>query len=270
MTPSQRQAWFAIGLGPVWLERSGQAQEPASTERSEPAKERGSAERAESIHESALPGSSSALPAERDGPPAMARTASMAEPDEWGRLQAEVDACRACPLGSSRKKAVAGHGPSNASCLVIGEAPGAEEDRQGLPFVGRAGALLDQMLASVGLDRSRDVYVTNTLKCRPPDNRNPEPLELARCRPFLERQIAMVQPRLVVLLGRFAAHAILDTDAAIASLRGRVHEANVAGQALRCVVTYHPAYLLRNPLDKPKAWRDWVAVRSTLNSAQPA
>lgn len=251
MTPSQRAAWFALGLGPLWLERQS-VLAPVADLRA-------------GMGVGALNGRQEAIGIGTH--PATDGSASL----DWDGLQATVEACRACPLGALRQRVVVGDGPTDAKCLLIGEAPGAEEDRQGLPFVGRAGALLEQMLGAVGLDRERDVYVTNTLKCRPPDNRNPEVDELACCRPFLERQIELLQPRLVVLLGRFAAQSVLRTDAPISALRGSVHQASVGDLALRCIVTYHPAYLLRNPQDKAKAWRDWVAVRRELaDGASPA
>jgi DNA polymerase len=146
--------------------------------------------------------------------------------------------------------------------MLIGEAPGAEEDRLGEPFVGQAGKLLDNMLGAIGLKRGENVYIANVLKCRPPGNRNPEPEEVARCSPFLERQIELVKPKLVVAMGRFAAQTLLATDASIASLRGRVHA--YAGVPL--IVTYHPAYLLRNLPDKAKAWADLVFAKKTLQA----
>ncbi len=153
-----------------------------------------------------------------------------------------------------------GVGDRNADWLLVGEAPGAEEDRIGEPFVGQAGRLLDNMLAAIGLARGENVYIANVLKCRPPANRNPEPGEVARCTPFLERQIALIQPRIIVAMGRFAAQTLLGSDATIASLRGRVHRyADVP-----LVVTYHPAYLLRNLPDKAKAWSDLLFARRTL------
>jgi DNA polymerase len=145
--------------------------------------------------------------------------------------------------------------------MLVGEAPGAEEDRLGEPFVGQAGKLLDNMLASISLARGRNVYIANVLKCRPPGNRNPEPDEVAKCSPHLLRQIELVQPRLILAMGRFAAQALLGTDATIASLRGRVHR--YAGVPL--VVTYHPAYLLRSLPDKAKAWADLLFARKAID-----
>lgn len=140
--------------------------------------------------------------------------------------------------------------------MVVGEAPGAEEDARGEPFVGQAGRLLDAMLAAIGLDRAAHVFIANVLKCRPPGNRNPEPDEVARCEPYLVRQVQLVDPRLIVVMGRFAAQSLLRTDASIASLRGRVHGYAIGERRVPVVVTYHPAYLLRTPQDKAKAWAD--------------
>jgi uracil-DNA glycosylase len=182
------------------------------------------------------------------------------EGSDWIRLEQEVPACTACALHKSRTRTVLGVGDRNADWLLVGEAPGAEEDRLGEPFVGQAGRLLDNMLAAIGLARGENVYIANVLKCRPPGNRNPEPEEVARCTPFLLRQVALIQPRIIVAMGRFAAQTLLGSDATIASLRGRVHR--YAGVAL--VVTYHPAYLLRNLPDKAKAWSDLLFARRTL------
>jgi len=178
----------------------------------------------------------------------------------WSALEAEVPACTACALHKSRTQTVLGVGDRNADWLLIGEAPGAEEDRLGEPFVGQAGRLLDNMLAAIGLARGENVYIANVLKCRPPGNRNPEPEEVDRCTPFLLRQIALIQPKIIVAMGRFAAQTLLGSDATIASLRGRVHR--YAGVPM--VVTYHPAYLLRNLPDKAKAWTDLLLARRTV------
>ena len=182
------------------------------------------------------------------------------EESDWIRLEHEVPACTACALHASRTQTVLGVGDRDADWLLIGEAPGAEEDRLGEPFVGQAGRLLDNMLAAIGLARGENVYIANVLKCRPPGNRNPEPEEVDRCTPFLLRQIALIQPKIIVAMGRFAAQTLLGSDATIASLRGRVHR--YAGVPL--VVTYHPAYLLRNLPDKAKAWDDLLLARRTV------
>jgi DNA polymerase len=178
----------------------------------------------------------------------------------WIELKQAVPACTQCGLHKARTQTVFGVGDENADWLLVGEAPGAEEDRLGEPFVGQAGRLLDNMLAAIDLKRGENVYICNVLKCRPPGNRNPEPDEVAKCTPFLLRQIELIDPKLVVAMGRFAAQTLLNTDASIASLRGRVHR--YAGRPL--IVTYHPAYLLRNLPDKSKAWSDLVFAKRTM------
>ena len=183
-------------------------------------------------------------------------------PQGWIEIKQAVPGCTACGLHKSRTQTVFGVGDENADWMLIGEAPGAEEDRLGEPFVGQAGKLLDNMLAAIGLKRGDNVYIANVLKCRPPGNRNPEPGEVAKCSPFLQQQIGLIRPKLIVAMGRFAAQTLLATDASIASLRGRVHR--YAGVPL--IVTYHPAYLLRNLPDKAKAWADLVFAKQTMQT----
>ena len=178
-----------------------------------------------------------------------------------------ASACRACALCDSRTQTVFGVGHPQADLMVVGEAPGEQEDLKGEPFVGPAGQLLDAMLLAIGMSRregppQRQAYIANTLKCRPPRNRNPEPAELAKCEPFLRRQLALVQPRIILARGRFAVQQLLRTDEAIGRLRGRVH--HYAGVPL--VVTYHPAYLLRQPADKAKAGEDLCLAASVAES----
>ncbi len=188
---------------------------------------------------------------------------------DWDSLQATVAQCRACGLCQSRRNTVFGVGDRSAQWMVIGEAPGENEDLQGEPFVGQAGKLLDNMLSAIGLNRSvqgekdgqAGVYIANTLKCRPPGNRNPDPLELQTCAPYLMRQVALVQPRIILAMGRFAVQSLLQTTEPIGKLRGRVH----SYQGVPVVVTYHPAYLLRNPADKAKAWADLVLALQTAS-----
>ncbi|MES2715888.1 MAG: uracil-DNA glycosylase [Pseudomonadota bacterium] len=184
---------------------------------------------------------------------------------DWPALRAAVAGCRACGLCESRRQTVFGVGHPQAHCMVVGEAPGEQEDAQGEPFVGAAGQLLDRMLAALGLGRSaatpeRQVFIANTLKCRPPRNRNPSPEELAACQPFLERQVALVQPRVILAMGRFAVQQLLGSDAPIGKLRGTVHQ----WRGVPLVVSYHPAYLLRQPADKAKAWDDLCQVAALL------
>ncbi len=171
-------------------------------------------------------------------------------------LREMVSGCEACGLCRSRRKAVFGMGAPAPRWMVVGEAPGEQEDRQGLPFVGRSGQLLDAMLAAVGMSRQNDVFIANVIKCRPPGNRNPTPEEIAACSPYLMRQIELLKPERILVLGRFAAQALLNTDATIGSLRGRVHAVRADGRDIPVVVSYHPAYLLRSPSEKARSWQD--------------
>jgi uracil-DNA glycosylase family 4 len=177
-------------------------------------------------------------------------------------LNKEILTCTRCDLHRSRTQAVCGVGNLSADILVIGEAPGADEDRQGEPFVGRAGQLLTQMLRAIGLDRDT-VFIANILKCRPPANRDPEATEVESCLPFMQRQIQLVQPRLILVVGRIAAHNLLNVDTPIGKLRGQVH--HYGAQQIPVVVTYHPAYLLRSPTQKRKSWADLLLVQDELS-----
>ncbi len=196
----------------------------------------------------------------RDRPTASAASLVEAVDGDEGRLREEVRSCTRCPLHAGRTQTVFGVGSRTASWFFVGEAPGAEEDRQGEPFVGRAGRLLDAMLRALGLDR-QEVFIANVLKCRPPGNRDPEPSEIASCLPFLRAQIAAVQPRILVALGRFAAQSLLSTEQPLSRLRGGVHEYD----GIPVVVTYHPAYLLRRPADKAAAWADLKRAREVVH-----
>ena len=200
------------------------------------------------------------------------RAAPMAAPstaatEEWDRLAAEVRACVQCGLHASRTQTVFGVGNRAAELLVVGEAPGADEDRQGEPFVGRAGQLLNAMLRAMRLPRET-VFIANVLKCRPPGNRDPGPEEVRCCLPFLHRQIGLLRPRLMLAVGRIAAQNLLATETPIGKLRGGVHR--FGPQAVPLMVTYHPAYLLRSPGEKRKAWSDLRAVRAQLAQLRAA
>lgn len=225
---SSARLWHRLGLGPLWRERA-MLSSPVLVKESRP-------------------------------PPTQL---------DWEGLERAVAACTACSLCQSRTQTVFGTGSHGAGWMFIGEAPGAEEDARGEPFVGQAGRLLDNMLAAVGLGRDRPgeqaVFIANVLKCRPPGNRNPDAAEVAACVPFLRRQIALLHPRLIVVLGRFAAQAMLASDASIASLRGRVHQVAVGTECYPVIVTYHPAYLLRNLADKSKVWDDLCLARKTYS-----
>ncbi|QGZ61328.1 uracil-DNA glycosylase [Paraburkholderia acidisoli] len=204
-----------------------------------------------------------ALPADIDaGAAARAPRDDVATLD-WDTLAARVADCTRCRLCEKRTNTVFGVGDREADWMLIGEAPGENEDRQGEPFVGQAGKLLDNMLQALTLARGENVYIANVIKCRPPGNRNPEPDEVARCEPYLQRQVALVKPKIIVALGRFAAQSLLKTDGSIASLRGRVHQY----EGVPVIVTYHPAYLLRSLQDKSKAWADLCLARDTWRAA---
>ena len=249
MSLDRRRAalWQAMGLGPEWLRRDAAVVEDALTERGEPG----------AVATVDTPASASARrPPSAPADPRAEAIAAM----NWAELEAAVASCTACSLCRSRTHTVFGVGSRTAPWLIVGEAPGAEEDARGEPFVGQAGRLLDNMLAAVGRSRAADaaqpVFIANVLKCRPPNNRNPQPEEVAACEPFLLRQIELLRPRLVLVMGRFAAQSVLHTDAAISALRGKVHRLQVAQAEVPAIVTYHPAYLLRNLADKAKVWAD--------------
>ncbi|SAL43894.1 uracil-DNA glycosylase [Caballeronia telluris] len=185
---------------------------------------------------------------------------------DWDTLAARVANCERCRLCERRTNTVFGVGDREADWMLIGEAPGENEDKLGEPFVGQAGRLLDSMLRAVALSRESNVYIANVIKCRPPGNRNPELDEVARCEPYLQRQVALVKPKVIVALGRFAAQSLLKTEASIASLRGRVHRY----EGVPVIVTYHPAYLLRSLPDKAKAWADLCLARETYRASLDA
>ena len=195
-------------------------------------------------------------------PARVARIASM----DWAALKAESAACTACGLCKQRKQAVFGVGPPTAPWLFVGEGPGVEEDQEGEPFVGQSGKLLDAMLAAAGLQRGREVYIANVVKCRPPGNRTPNLDEAAACAPLLDRQIDLIQPKLIVALGKTAVMRLTGSDASMASMRGTLHE--YRGIAL--VATYHPSYLLRSLTEKLKAWEDMLFAKVELAKAMAA
>ncbi|MGA0572171.1 uracil-DNA glycosylase [Variovorax sp. VNK109] len=242
---------------------------------------------AEVLTQVAAPAVSTRAP-RQDGPPAAApasvpapvtaritgdRPAGIARMS-WVELQDAVAGCQACKLCHSRRNTVFGVGQPpavegaapQADWLIVGEAPGENEDLQGEPFVGQAGKLLDNMLTAIGLSRHENVFIVNVLKCRPPGNRNPEPEEVAQCEPFLRRQVELLQPKIILAMGRFAVQSLLQTQDAIGRLRGRVHQYH----GVPVVVSYHPAYLLRNLPDKAKAWDDLCLAMDTVALNSPA
>ncbi len=239
-----------MGITPVWRLRSA-----ASPDEPAPARQ------------------ATLRPVEEPRPPAVVRSpsppAESAPPPEgvgdvsglgWEALERRIRECSACRLCERRTQAVAGVGDRDADWLFVGEGPGAEEDLRGEPFVGQAGKLLDSMLSAIGLDRQHDVYIANAVKCRPPGNRTPEADEMTVCQPYLERQIELIRPRIIVALGRPAAQTLLGSEVKISAARGQLF----SHRGVPVVVTYHPAYLLRNPQDKAKAWEDLCFARSTF------
>jgi DNA polymerase len=252
----REQVLEEMGLGPVWRLRGRAADEveappapripaPAKVEPPRPAPRR----------PAPVPGISGTARIDLADDRA-ARIVKM----EWPELKEAVKGCTACGLRKTCTQTVFGVGDEQADWLLVGEAPGAEEDARGEPFVGQAGRLLDNMLAAIGLARGKNVYICNVLKCRPPGNRNPEPFEVAQCSPHLLRQLELIKPKLILAMGRFAVQTLLGTEASIASLRGRLHRY----QGVPLIVTYHPAYLLRNLPDKAKAWEDLCFARGTI------
>jgi uracil-DNA glycosylase family 4 len=291
MDERHRRAWDALGIGPAWTLRDPPLDArpaagtdlptgvPARSDASAPVDDAspramdGASERNAAGH-SAAPEEGGPLPLDEQA--AIALASAPTEPSRreaaiaglgWTALGAAVSGCTACGLCASRRNTVFGAGGQPVGWMLVGEAPGEQEDLRGEPFVGPAGGLLDQMLASIGVDRARDAFIANVLKCRPPGNRNPTPEEVARCEPYLLRQVELVRPRLIVVLGRFAAQSLLRTEASIASLRGRVHAYRAGGREVPMVVTYHPAYLLRTLPDKAKAWADLRLARRTFDAA---
>lgn len=184
---------------------------------------------------------------------------------DWAGLQQQVENCQLCELHATRTQVVFGVGNQQADWLIIGEAPGADEDRQGEPFVGRAGQLLNEMLKAIGMQREQ-VYIANILKCRPPNNRDPKPEEAASCSPYLQRQIELIQPKVILALGRIAAQRLLQCNTSLARLRGQVHHLDASTSPL--IVTYHPAYLLRSPAEKRKAWQDLQFAKKIVAQAK--
>lgn len=252
MSPTSREARLkAMGIETFRLRDAQSAEDPApeaaAVSRGEPMADPAAATVARRAREpQAVP-----APGSRESPANL----------DWTALEAAVSGCTLCALCETRTQAVFGTGKRDAALMIIGEAPGADEDRLGEPFVGRAGKLLDLMLRSIGFARS-DVYIANILKCRPPRNRDPLPGETARCTPYLERQIELVAPRAVLAVGRIAAQHLLQSDLAIGRLRGRV--SRLGSFDVPIVVTYHPAYLLRSPREKAKAWQDLCLVRRLI------
>ncbi|MCL2193629.1 MAG: uracil-DNA glycosylase [Treponema sp.] len=197
----------------------------------------------------------------------VAGTVKDAEPDSFEKLETNVRSCGACRLKETRKNAVPGEGVRRPVVMVIGEGPGADEDASGRPFVGKAGQLLDKMLAAIDLSREKNCYIANVIKCRPPGNRDPFPDETIACASFLERQVRLLKPAFILCAGRVAAQTLLDTTESIGKLRGKIIDLNIAGMTIPFVATYHPSALLRNEAWKRPAWEDLKLLRSALTEA---
>ena len=255
MTTRREEMLKEMGLAPLWRlrDRAGAAPAVVATPSAgaSPA-----AVVAPALHAPAV-----AQPA----PQADERRAAITRMD-WAELKSAVAQCVACPLHTKRKNTVFGVGDENADWMFVGEGPGADEDALGDPFVGQAGQLLDSMLAAIKLKRGDNVYIANIVKCRPPGNRNPEPDEAHKCEPYLQRQIDLLKPKLIIALGRVAAVNLLSKDASVASLRGRVLDY----KGIPLLVTYHPAYLLRSLTEKAKAWEDLCFAVQTMKGLQTA
>ena len=196
-------------------------------------------------------------------------TAAAAKTADWETLRGLADACRACPMGATRQHMVFAEEGREARFVIVGEAPGGEEDFQGIPFVGKSGQLLTAMLNVLGIERRKDVTILNVLKCRPPGNRNPKPDEVAACSVFLRRQLEILQPDVLFLMGRFAVTSLLNLppESSIGRTRGTIYEVRVGAKMVPAVTTYHPSYLLRRPEEKAKAWEDLVLLKQTLARA---
>jgi uracil-DNA glycosylase family 4 len=252
MSSALRKEYLAaLGLETWTLRGPAASSEPVAAPFDEPVPVVAAAPREAARRDEVAPGDAAAL---REAAP---REAAY----DWPQLRERVAACTRCGLSATRTQTVFGVGNLQAEWLVVGEAPGAEEDRQGEPFVGRAGQLLNAMLRAIGLKREQ-VYIANVLKCRPPQNRDPVAAETMECLPFLDRQIALLKPRIMLVVGRIAAQNLLRTDAKLGALRQQVHSFGASGVPL--VVTYHPAYLLRSPAEKRKAWEDLKFAREVF------
>ena len=253
MSTARRKAYLdAIGIEP-WALRARSAEAGDDGTEAEPAPASASA-----------PTSAETAPPRATVPEAAAVDESpLVVAEDWDGLAAQARACSRCGLCETRTQAVFGVGAADADLVVVGEGPGADEDRVGEPFVGRAGKLLDEMLAAIGRSRSRNTYIANVVKCRPPGNRDPSPQGAEACRPYLEQQLKLLKPKLIVAVGRIAAQRLLESSEPLARLRGQVH--HWGEDKIPVWVTYHPAYLLRSPREKAKSWADLKQVHRLLH-----
>ncbi len=269
LDPRRAAIWKALNTGPEWVERNVTAESLSG--KTNPAQTT-----AETLPERAQqPGTAVRKTPEAPVLQTAEKTASSAvslQPvnveaaaADWETLRKMAENCRACGLCSSRRSCVFAEGAPGCPVVIVGEAPGMEEDIQGMPFVGKSGQLLTLAAESIGLKRGKDIAVINVLKCRPPKNRDPEENEIAACRPYLTRQLELLAPQAVVLMGRFAAQTVLQTDQSIGRLRGTLHQVKIGGKKIPAVAMYHPSYFLRRPIEKRKWWDDLCLLRSVLN-----
>ncbi len=281
LTKAQSEIWEAMSVGPQWIlrsetdplveEKKKEPQSVAEIPLKNPSEGKptsvnalkGEPYKPVNFVKAANPVTKPEVAAARATPtvtPDVSLTAQAAGAD-WEKLKELVCACKACPMAASRLHTVFSDGSPMAPIVLVGEAPGRDEDIEGVPFVGKSGQLLTKIIESVGFKRGKDIAIVNVLKCRPPQNRDPAPEEVAACEAFLTRQLTLLKPRVLILAGRIAAMALLKTDKSLSRLRGTVHTVFVAGEAIPTVVTYHPSYLLRSPLQKEECWHDFVTVR---------
>ena len=267
--------WEALGIGPQWIERGAEdpllpsgtraSAAPVSAPAPAPVPPRPAPFRSPEPSGRAQPAAAAA-----SGPSAHEKTLAIFEgigSATWEELARRVPLCEACGLAKTRIRTVFADGAPGCPLVMVGEAPGAEEDMQGKPFVGKSGQLLTNALEAVGIERGRDAAIVNVLKCRPPHNRDPLPGEVTLCRHFLDRQLELLAPKALVLMGRPAASTVLGTDLSIARLRGVVHEVEIGGRRVPAIVTYHPSYLLRSLTEKEKFWHDLLAAKRLLAAA---
>ncbi|MCG5030842.1 uracil-DNA glycosylase [Mesosutterella sp. OilRF-GAM-744-9] len=285
--------WEALGIGPQWIERGAEdpllpsgtraSAAPVSAPAPAPVPPRPAPFRSPEPSGRAQPAAAAAVAAPQarqaaapapapaaSGPSAHEKALAIFEGIEsatWEELARRVPLCEACGLAKTRIRTVFADGAPGCPLVMVGEAPGAEEDMQGKPFVGKSGQLLTNALEAVGIERGRDAAIVNVLKCRPPHNRDPLPGEVTLCRHFLDRQLELLAPKALVLMGRPAASTVLGTDLSIARLRGVVHEVEIGGRRVPAIVTYHPSYLLRSLTEKEKFWHDLLAAKRLLAAA---
>lgn len=288
LTREQSQIWQAMNIGPQWILRDRQDPlldaVPAVHQTQEPApvaRPTSSVARTESVAGHHLASSAPEFAARNASVPRRPLATPAATPKvvrvdaalaaevktaSWQDIAKIVDRCTVCSMAAERTHTVCADGAPGCPVVIVGEAPGRDEDIEGIPFVGKSGQLLTAILDVVGLKRQKDVAIVNVLKCRPQKNRNPAPDEIQACSAFLDRQLELLAPKVLVLMGRFAVERILGKTEKIADLRNATYSARIAGREVPCIVTYHPSYLLRSPVEKEKSWHDLLRVRKLLES----